>query len=218
MSDAALQPATPPVTQTGFPVQTQPVTSVDPVQSQALDTFDQILTDLEQQSLAQSLPAPAADQSQPMAAVASDPANPLPQVLPGVIAQATQTLNPAQPVTGSAVKEAPRLSWEQQVAEIPGAQHVEQEVSPEISPEVEAYLQQVEQNQAQQPQEIVIADGSQPQMRPYQPPTPVVVLPITPEVEAAGAKKGAKFSVRWLVEWSRRIMKMFHGKVIYREA
>jgi hypothetical protein len=44
----------------------------------------------------------------------------------------------------------------------------------------------------------------------------VVVLPITEEVEEAGKKKNPNFSIRWLVEWSQRIIKMFAGKVVYK--
>jgi len=47
---------------------------------------------------------------------------------------------------------------------------------------------------------------------------PVIILPITPEVEAVGAKKGPQWSVRWLVEWSRRLMKMFSGKILYADS
>lgn len=69
------------------------------------------------------------------------------------------------------------------------------------------------------PPEVVIADGSQtqPAERNY-PAQPVVVLPITPAEEKTGERKNPKFSVRWLVEWSRKLMKMFTGKVVYRPA
>ena len=98
-----------------------------------------------------------------------------------------------------------------------GVQEAEAEPQPEISPEVESYLQKVEEQKDSAPQEIVIADGSQttPTDHPY-PAQPVVVLPITAEEEKVGVKKSPKFSVRWLVEWSRRLMKVFMGKIIYR--
>ena len=98
-----------------------------------------------------------------------------------------------------------------------GAQLVEVEPQPEIPPEVESYLQKVDERTDTAPQEIVIADGSQtvPTKHPY-PSQPVVVLPITKDEEKEGIKKSPKFSIRWLVEWSRRLMKVFMGKIIYR--
>jgi hypothetical protein len=45
----------------------------------------------------------------------------------------------------------------------------------------------------------------------------VIVLPITPATEDAGERKNPKWSIRWLVEWSRKLMKAFSGKIIYRE-
>jgi len=98
-----------------------------------------------------------------------------------------------------------------------GAQLVETEPQPEIPPEVESYLEKVEERKETAPQEIVIADGTQasPNNRSY-PAQPVVVLPITAAEEKEGIKKSPKFSIRWLVEWSKKLMKIFMGKVIYR--
>ncbi|MFZ5376346.1 MAG: hypothetical protein ACOZAN_01595 [Patescibacteria group bacterium] len=143
----------------------------------------------------------------------------MPQVLPEVFLRASDTLNP--PVAYSAKKETfdaavgPDLSQEDGGK---GVQYVETEPSPEISPEIEAYLQKVEQSQDQLPQEIVVADGSIDQPVGHaRPSKPVVVLPITQEIEEEGQKKSPVFSIRWLVEWSQKIMKMFVGRVIYRQ-
>lgn len=88
----------------------------------------------------------------------------------------------------------------------------------EISPEIAAYLEEIKSHQDQLPQEIVVA-GNDVQLQPQaQPLRPVIVLPITPEIEAVGAKAKPKNSVRWLVEWSRRLMKMFAGRVVYKES
>jgi hypothetical protein len=96
-------------------------------------------------------------------------------------------------------------------------QYVEYEPNPELPPEVEGYLNQVEQHADQAPKEIVIADMTQSLPTTHHLPSqPVVVIPITPDVEVLGAKQSPKFSIRWLVEWSHKIMKMFVGKVIYR--
>lgn len=112
------------------------------------------------------------------------------------------------------------VSLEQVAAEVArSAQSPETAPTPELSPEVESYLQKVEDSKDMAPPEVVIADGSQtqPAERNY-PAQPVVVLPITPEEEKTGERKSAKFSVRWLVEWSRKLMKMFTGKVVYQPA
>jgi hypothetical protein len=98
-----------------------------------------------------------------------------------------------------------------------GVQVVEYEPSSELPVEVESFIEQIQDHQTEQPAEIVIADG-QMQIQPSAvPKKSVIVLPITPEVEDAGAKKGSKWSIRWLVEWSRKLMKIFSGKIIYRE-
>ncbi|MBD3250631.1 MAG: hypothetical protein GF381_03625 [Candidatus Pacebacteria bacterium] len=98
-------------------------------------------------------------------------------------------------------------------------QQVEPEKSPEIPPEVDKYLKTVERDQGRQPQEIVLAEATDdlPDQSQYQA-QPVIVLPITPEAEKRGARKSSQYSIRWLVEWSRKIIKMFAGKVVYRQA
>jgi hypothetical protein len=91
--------------------------------------------------------------------------------------------------------------------------------SPEITPEVEAFLQEVKDESTLPPQEVVLADGTEELPAPAQMPSkPVIVIPITTKTEKKGKWKGPKFSVRWLVEFSRKIMKMFKGMVIYRTA
>lgn len=141
------------------------------------------------------------------------------QVIPQVVQESTDTLNPQNPVGSAGSKESADSAVLDQIAvdAARGVQQVEVEPTPEISPEVESYLQKVEQHTDTAPQEIVIADGSmtQPNNHPY-PSQPVVVLPITPELEKKGAHKSPKLSIRWLVEWSKKIMKVFSGKVIYR--
>ena len=143
------------------------------------------------------------------------------QVAPQVISQATDTLNPQNPIGSAGSKESVDSVSLDQIAidAARGAQQVEVEPTPEIPPEVESYLQKVEDHSATAPKEIVIADGSNTQPNDHNYPSqPVVVLPITPEMEKEGAHKNPKFSVRWLVEWSKKIMKVFSGKVIYRLA
>jgi hypothetical protein len=96
-------------------------------------------------------------------------------------------------------------------------QYVEQEKLPEIPVEVEAFIKRVENMQDLAPREVVIADGTNESATPQYPSRPVVVLPLSQDDEKAGAWKSPAWSIRWLIEWSRKIIKIFAGKVIYRE-
>jgi hypothetical protein len=167
----------------------------------ALDTLDRVINEVEQ-----AMPEDNAAEG----VVA--------QAVPQAISQTTDTLNPAQVSTVTSKEAAESVSLDQVAVDAArGAQQAELEPSPEIPPEVESYLQKVEDHRETAPKEIVIADGSQTQPNDHQyPAEPVVVLPITEEEEQAGAKKSPKFSIRWLVEWSRRLMKIFTGKIVYR--
>jgi hypothetical protein len=142
----------------------------------------------------------------------------LAQVLPQAVLSATDTLNPAT-ATRTAKESAGLITPDNntQVEAGGGVQAVEQEKNPELSPEVEGFINKVENNADQLPKEIVIADAIKnlPQNHPL-PKQAVVIVPITPEIEKEGEKKSPKFSIRWLVEWSRKVMKMFVGRVIYR--
>ncbi|HYD34927.1 MAG TPA: hypothetical protein VD999_02570 [Vitreimonas sp.] len=147
------------------------------------------------------------------------PAAVAPQAVPLAVEQsvAAASLNPAYPT--SSIKEAlpSMVTLEAPSFDLPvGVQSVEHEHSPELGPEIEGFLHKVEDHHEQQPHEIVVADGSQ--LLPTQKymAQPVIVLPVTPEVEQEGQSKNTTFSVRWLVEFSHKIMKMFSGKVIYR--
>lgn len=46
---------------------------------------------------------------------------------------------------------------------------------------------------------------------------PVVVLPITEKSKEEAKFKSTKYSVKWLVEWCKKIAKVFSGAVIYKE-
>lgn len=137
---------------------------------------------------------------------------------------ATASLNPTsaagaagaakERLEASKTHDTAQLDSEQQL----GVTQVEQERNPELSPEVEAYLQKIQDHQNAVPQEIVMADDGQALSTKPALAQPVIVLPITEEIEDQGKNKSPKFSVRWLVEWSRKIMKVFSGKVVYRTA
>ncbi len=140
------------------------------------------------------------------------------QAAPQVIQQATDTLNPVNAAPSAKETREPGVTLERPQIEMAGGlQQVEQEPHPEISPEVESFISEVGQHQDQLPQEIVIADIQAPVPTTQYLAKPVVILPITPEVEKEGAKKAPQFSIRWLVEWSRKMMKVFAGEVVYKE-
>lgn len=134
--------------------------------------------------------------------------------------QADAQFNPPQPVPSrSGAKEATEAttSPDSQVVDTGLTQQIELEKTPELPVEVEGFLKKVDDLSNQKPPEIFIADGTQESAAVSYPSRPVVVLPITEEVEKAGAHKNTTFSIRWLIEWSRKIMKLFAGKVIYRQ-
>ncbi|NCN83041.1 MAG: hypothetical protein GW947_03670 [Candidatus Pacebacteria bacterium] len=139
------------------------------------------------------------------------------QVVPQVIEQATDTLNVPQAVGSARNPELAAATTPDIAPELAGhMQAVEQEPSPELSPEVEGYLEAVENYAEQQPQEVVIADGTLPTNHSNLPAKKVVVLPITEEVTKVARHKNPTWSIKWLVSWSERLMKMFQGSVVYR--
>jgi hypothetical protein len=151
----------------------------------------------------------------------TNPSQVAPQAVPLAIQQATDTLNPPQARPTSTAKEAVQATSTLDQAQVDGGslvQYVEHEKLPEIPVEVENFIQRVENMQDMAPREVVIADGTQESAAPSYPSRPVVVLPITPELEKKGAWKSPVWSIRWLVEWSRKIIKIFAGKVVYRES
>lgn len=127
----------------------------------------------------------------------------------------TEVIQPLETLAGPSIQET---TTQNPVEAGAMASYVEVEPpSPEIPVEVEGYLQEVKDHQDQLPQEIVIsADQVTLQPNSAPPLRPVVVLPITPEMENLGLHKNPAWSLRWLVEWSRKLMKMFAGKIIYR--
>lgn len=140
-----------------------------------------------------------------------------PQAVAGAINQSTNTLNPSNPTRSAKEKLATSSSIDTAPIDAGGGvMLVEHEKMPEIPVEVESFLHRVEDHQDQAPQEIVIADGTVETSKANYPSTPVVVLPITQDEDKEGQKKSLKFSLRWLVEWSHKVIKLFAGKAIYK--
>jgi hypothetical protein len=197
----------------------QPTVEPASADNGALDTLEKVLDEVEQtpqRPVDQPTDQPTQPVNLPLDLTSQGM---LSQVLPTVMKQTADAADPSLRAISTMRKETNQnASLEQFAADAAtGVTAAESEPSPEISPEVESYLQKVEQQVDLAPPEVVIADGSQTQPAGYQYPSqPVVVLPITQEEEKLGAKKSPKFSLRWLVEWSRRLMKIFVGKIIYR--
>ena len=204
-------------------------------QDQAMAVLDQVLTQAEANSAAAQTPTPTpvlpqvpqvppASQAAPIAPVApSSPPQPVFDPMAQVMPQALEAMAqpgqqpPTQPPAAypaTTAKESIALSSQEISSAGPA---VEYEPNPEIAPEVESYMEKVESHPEQIPHEVVLSGQDMLVTPPKTMSQPVIVLPITPDEEAVGAKKSPKFSIRWLVEWSRRIMRMFSGKVIYRQ-
>jgi len=81
---------------------------------------------------------------------------------------------------------------------------------------VEGYLKAVENHEQQKPEEIVIADGSLPSQHSNVPVKKVVILPVSEEETKVARFKNPTWSIKWLVSWSERLIKMFQGAVVYR--
>lgn len=103
------------------------------------------------------------------------------------------------------------------IIEAGGITYVEHEPQPEIPLEVESFLKRVDDSADKINQEIVLADANLATQNQKHPTQPVIVVPITPEIEKQAKYKSPKFSIVWLVEWSRKIIKKFLGQVIYRD-
>lgn len=140
------------------------------------------------------------------------------QVLSQVAAQPPDTLNPPVATPGLKEQERSGIQVVEPSADLPsGVQAVEVERSPELPPEVAKFVEEVQEHEAQMPKEIVIADHSGQTGSPTLVPKPVIVLPVTQQQVQQGKHAKVNSSLRWLSEWSERIMKMFGGSVVYED-
>lgn len=200
-----------------------PVLPQDPAvtDDQALAVLDQVISDVSQLP---STHAPVGTTPAVMNSVVSQASlggdiTGFAQAIPQTVQQVTeQAIQSAQPMSGSGTtKEAPKLTISTETPSGTGTE-VEPVKELEMPSEVEAFLQKVEDNASQLPEEIVVTqDAGATATKPY-PKQPVIVLPITPDVEKEGSSQPPTASVRWLVEWSKKLMKVFTGKVIYWQA
>ena len=138
-------------------------------------------------------------------------------------AQAYDPLNPPNTVggrSGLGVKESVAHTangLDALVQEVPGSQVIEVEKSAEIPPEVESWMEKVEHHEVKAPNQVVVADQTAQMPTGDYAAQPVIVLPATQQAVKTGMKKGVQDSIRWLAEWCIKMMKKFHGLVVYRE-
>lgn len=203
------------------PVAPQPAPPIDLAQVAAEITQEAAQeAEIDQAPPPEMTTAPLAEE-QPSGAIPSEVVpDAAAQAVPMAVTSMTDTLNPPDVVGGGTAKETPLLSVTVEhpaVDQAGGVQYVETEKSHELPPEVEGFIKKVEDNVDQIPEEIVIADQQTGQSLPRVLAQPVVVLPITSKMEEEGKKKPPTYSIRWLIEWSWKMMKRFSGKVVYRE-
>jgi hypothetical protein len=171
----------------------------------------QILSTMPAMQTAPSSVPPQPNQTDVVQAVAS--------AVPQYIQEQTDTLNPSygNPTTVKEVQ--PGITLERPQFDVGSGFQVSESEPPhemEMSPEVDGYLKKVENQPDQLPQEVVIVNDPQAPMPTKYLAKPVIVLPITPEIEKRGSHQSPKQSIRWLVAWSQKIMKMFSGQIVYR--
>lgn len=192
-------------------------TSSEPTDEEKLDLFNNVLDEVERES-ERSNDSATVNQS------ISDEARLFASVPPQAIPQATEHLwQQAQPVAprGQTGKERAVKPWslDAAVEEFGGMlTPVEQEKQPEISPELETYLQRIEDAQASPAAELAKLIPQVASSASAAPTEVVRVLPVSKAIAQEGRKKNPKFSIRWLVEWSDKVIKMFQGKTVYRPA
>lgn len=152
----------------------------------------------------------------------SQPTTTADAVVTSSVLQAAQTYNPLNPPYGGGkggvgVKERVSTNLDTIIQEVPGAQVIETEKTAEIPPEVESWMEKVDHHDIAAPKEVVVADQTSAQPTGHYAAEPVIILPISHQKVQTGMKKSVTESIRWLAEWCLRVIKKFHGMVVYRE-
>ena len=94
---------------------------------------------------------------------------------------------------------------------------VERPTTPEIPPEIE-HAEAVAGAEIQLPQPVTDDTTGQVLVTSPAATQPQIVLPLTEEEIERGLHLKIIHSFRWLAEWCKRLIKIFHGRVIYRQA
>lgn len=90
------------------------------------------------------------------------------------------------------------------------------ERKPEIGPEVKDWLTELETGAEIQLPRPVTDQTGQVLVQPAAPQQPKVVLPLDEPTYVAGFKKTVYDSLRWLVEWIKRIILMFPERAVFK--
>lgn len=93
---------------------------------------------------------------------------------------------------------------------------VERPTTPEIPPEIE-HAEAVAGAEIQLPQPVTDDTTGQVLVTSPAASQPKVTLPLTEEEIERGLHLKVINSFRWLAEWCQRLVKMFHGRVVYRQ-
>lgn len=88
--------------------------------------------------------------------------------------------------------------------------------TPEVSAELAEHVEAVEQGEVKLPEPMPVAPPTSPQVVTAVRAAPSIVLPVTQNDMAQGAKQPITSSWRWLIEWVTWIIKKNPGRVLYR--
>lgn len=119
-----------------------------------------------------------------------------------------------QPLESTAAVEAPLTQAETaENLNTPEINELSKELQ-EVSKETKEQREQAEIAQKQKEINNLVANVSTPVAVSDK---PVVVLPITEKSKEEAKFKSTKYSVRWLLEWCKKVAKIFSGAVVYKE-
>ncbi len=93
---------------------------------------------------------------------------------------------------------------------------VERPTIPEIPPEIE-HAEAIAGAEIQLPQPVTDDTTGQVLVTSPAATQPQIVLPLSEEEVERGLHLKVIYSFRWLAEWCKRLIKLFHGRVIYRQ-
>lgn len=93
---------------------------------------------------------------------------------------------------------------------------VERVVPKELAPEVKDWMTKLETGEEIQLPQPVTDDSGQPLVSPPAPQQVTITLPLTEEEMKFALHQKVVESIRWLAEWTRRLLKIAGGKFIYK--
>jgi len=87
----------------------------------------------------------------------------------------------------------------------------------EIRPEVKDWLTELETGEEIQLPQPVTDQTGQVVVKPAAPQQPTIILPLDEPTYTTGFKKTVNDSVRWLVEWIKRVVLMFPERTVFKK-